>query len=197
MARRSLDIEWMDHRYALLAGLVALAVGAVFCISSLVGADGIRVERRHDDEGRTIEDYFKEKSMVPFKTYVYGPSGDLQETRFDVNENGNIESRHFYEDGVLVEQSISIHDEGVYDLHRSMADPLVLERYDRNHDGFVEEKHYLRHGLRFRDEFDWNKDGLADQTIIYDERGKPLRIEIDSDSDGKVDRVQSRGSAGR
>lgn len=70
--------------------------------------------------------------------------------------------------------------------------PLYMscKEVDLNGDGRKDMLQYLdKFGRKLREEFDHDKDGLADQKSYY-EAGVMVRDEHDSDSDGKIDLIE-------
>ena len=70
--------------------------------------------------------------------------------------------------------------------------PLYMscKEVDLNGDGRKDMLLYLdKYGRKLREEFDHDKDGVADQKTFY-EAGQLVRDEYDSDSDGKIDLIE-------
>lgn len=195
MARTAREkFSWYDHRLALFLGLVAVVILFVSFLGSIFGPDEPTVTVSVDAEGRTTTEYVRPGATGPFRVTVHDSSGNLVEERFDRNVNGRFESLCHFADGILVETEISTLDDGRYDLRRTQSGDIVVDEYDRNHDGVVEERRTTVGGLRTVDELDFNQDGVVEQRTVYDADGRPLRVELDNDSDGTVDRTIPRAA---
>jgi len=80
----------------------------------------------------------------------------------------------------------------VFHKNSDGSPPLYMscKEVDLNADGRKDMLIYLdKYGRKLREEFDHDKDGVADQKSFY-EAGMLVRDELDSDSDGKIDLIE-------
>lgn len=112
----------------------------------------------------------------------------------DTNSDGKDDSWLKREDGKKIFLSDQNHDGEVDSkVIFDTRDRKIREEYDHNYDGAMDTFYFYTSGIFVRQEIDSNYDGKTDIWIFMYKGRYIKRYEVDTDFDGKVDKIKNFG----
>ena len=102
-----------------------------------------------------------------YDQYIYYDGDKIRYTQRDFNFDGIVDMTEFYEDGAHVRDEIDLDYDGICDVIITYKNELPVKK-------------------EYAVDFEGNRHG----TQFFNEKGERIRIERDTDNDGKPDRIE-------
>jgi hypothetical protein len=100
---------------------------------------------------------------------TYAPPGILNKSRDDSNFDGLVDYWGSYEKGLLVSYTADNDRNGAVDEWGRVENDIIVERnWSFLNDQIADKRAFYRAGLKVREEYDRNRDGVFDETILFD-----------------------------
>ncbi len=177
----------------------------------------INVTIYFDENGNVIKEIadYNEDGIIDWteaRSLTYDARGNKIKEEFDYDDDGSIDwvetfTNYYDVGGNIISEECDWGDDGSIDdffSHTYYHDDkgmLIKEDHDDNPDWipFSNEEvfsgprtyHFNEKGMRIKVELDWDDDGIINRIHYYDVRGNTTKVEVDWGDDGSIDQVDT------
>ena len=126
---------------------------------------------RYDAAGKLVESSEdRNRDGVADSWLNYNPPGVLSMGRYDEGFDGREDTWVVYQAGVPVSYRADNDRDGVADAWGRSEHAIMVERnWSFSNDRVADKRAFYRAGRKIREEYDRNRDGVFDETVLFDE----------------------------